>query len=610
MKTGPRILGNGKTEFAVWAPLKERMILHITHPFEKEIEMQKDEAGYFSVQGEVEAGCLYFFMPDMKDIPDPGSFFQPSGVHGASQVIDHSEFQWGDVKWRGVPFDDLILYELHVGTFTDEGTFEAIINKLDHLVDTGINAIELMPVAQFPGNRNWGYDGAYLYAVQNSYGGPNGLKRLVDACHQKGVAVFLDVVYNHLGPEGNYLGEFGPYFTDHYKTPWGKAINFDGPWSDGVRDFFSDNAVYWFENFHLDGLRFDAIHGVYDMGAVHFWELMHTKIARAERKIGRFLHTIAESDLNSPRVISSNQAGGFGFTAQWLDDFHHALYTLLDPEGRKSYVDFGELRQLAKAYKDGFVHSGEHVKFRKRKFGASSAGMKGNKFVSFIDNHDQAGNRVTGSCLASLISFEKIKMASAANLLAPYIPMLFMGEEYGDDAPFLYFISHSDQTLVDAVREGRKKEFGHLDWSMEPPDPCDQKTFENSRLHWEKLNEEKHKVIHQWYKELIHLRRTRPALQSFDKDDIWVNTIGDTLQLHRRSGDGSSEVVCFFNFSESSSCLALSAIHSNWKKIIDSNDKQWLMNGDATKELPPNIPAGNKLEIPPLTVAVYGNDSQ
>src|SRR5436190_7587627 len=278
MDIGSIPLSNGKTRFTVWAPLKQKMILHILDPVDNKMQMEKDGFGCFHIEASVEAGCRYFFIPEgIKDLPDPASRFQPEGVHGPSQVTEH-HYQWNEGNWRGIPFDELILYELHTGTFTEEGTFEAAIEKLDHLLRTGVNAIQIMPVAQFPGKRNWGYDGVFPYAVQNSYGGPMGLKKLVDACHQRGIAVFLDVVHNHLGPEGNYLEQFGPYFTDHYKTPWGKAINFDGPWSDGVRDFFSENALYWFEHFHLDGLRFDAIHQVYDVGAVHIWQLMHQKI--------------------------------------------------------------------------------------------------------------------------------------------------------------------------------------------------------------------------------------------------------------------------------------------------------------------------------------------
>ncbi len=483
------------TRFTVWAPLKEKMILHLVHPRDEKWEMTKDDEGYWQITVEdLPAEALYFFMPDgEKDYPDPASAFQPQGVHGPSAVVDHSLYQWKDNEWKGLPLEELIIYELHVGTFTKEGSFEAIIPRLDELKATGINALELMPVAQFPGNRNWGYDGVYPYAVQNSYGGPQGLKKLVDACHQKGLAVILDVVYNHLGPEGNYLPLFGPYFTNHYHTPWGDAINYDGEWSDGVRHYFSNNALYWLEHFHIDGLRLDAIHAVFDFGAVHFWELLHEQVQQLRQKLGRQFYLIAESDLNSPRVVKPLSEGGFGFDAQWLDDFHHALYKLLNKEDKERYYDFGRMPQLAKALTDGFVHSGdEWVTFRKRRYGASSAGVPGNKFIVFNQNHDQIGNRALGERLSMLVSFEKLKLAAAVLLLSPYIPMLFMGEEYGDDTPFYYFVSHSDPALVEAVRKGRREEFKDFGFTSEPPDPQNEKTFNDSKIHWEKRTQGEH----------------------------------------------------------------------------------------------------------------------
>ncbi|HEY1021688.1 MAG TPA: alpha-amylase family glycosyl hydrolase, partial [Flavisolibacter sp.] len=381
--------------FRVWAPEKKTMHLHVVAPYDKIFPMQKDEWGFFTVTVENPGATLryYYQLEEGQEYPDPASQFQPEGVHGPSETVDHDAFVWQDSAWKGQPLEETILYELHVGTYTPEGTFEAIIPRLDALKETGINAIELMPVAQFPGSRNWGYDGVYPYAVQDSYGGPEGLKKLVNACHQKGIAVWLDVVYNHIGPEGAYLSPYGPYFTNTYCTPWGDAINFDGEWSDGVRDYFSVNALYWFEQFHIDGLRCDAVHTVFDNGAVHFWQLTSEKVAALEQKLGRTLHLVAESDLNSPKVIKSPKEGGYGFDGQWLDDFHHALYVKLNPADKDRYYDFGTMAQVVKAYNEGFVHSGEWVKFRKRKHGASSKGIPGNRFVAFNLNHDQVGNR-------------------------------------------------------------------------------------------------------------------------------------------------------------------------------------------------------------------------
>ncbi len=600
--------GNGVCTFSVWAPQKKTMVLHLPAKDQK-VNMQGDEWGYFSVTlDDIQPGELYFFMPDgKKGFPDPASHYQPQGVHGPSAVVDQASYQWQDSQWRGLPFSELVLYELHVGTFTPEGTFEAIIPRLDELIKTGINAIELMPVAQFPGSRNWGYDGVFPYAVQNSYGGPEGLKKLVDACHARGMAVFLDVVYNHQGPEGNYLMQYGPYFTNQYCTPWGDALNFDGEWSDGVREYFSNNPLHWFEHYHIDGLRCDAIHMVFDAGAVHFWELTHNMIRQLEQKLGRPLHMVAESDLNSPRVVKVPEVGGYGFDAQWLDDFHHSLYVLLDKKGKERYEDFGQLEQLAKAYTDGFVHSGEYVKFRKRRHGASSAGVPGHKFVVFNLNHDQVGNRVRGERLCQLVDFERLKMAAAAIMLSPYVPLLFMGEEYADETPFFYFVSHSDQELIKAVQEGRKKEFENYQWQAEPPDPQDEKTFQNSILHWQKRKSGKHQTMLQWHQKLIEMRRTHPVLQNFSKNDIKAHVIDEAgLLVHRQTEGGLHHLLCLFNYSESPINCTLPEWSANWVKVLDSKEPQWLEEKQKNSSLSPlQAVARQKLALPPCSVVVY-----
>ena len=567
------IYKSGQTLFSVFAPEKKSMILHIVHPVEKRISMEKNYSGYFTASiANLKPGTKYFLMPDgEKDLPDPASQYQPEGVHGPSEIVDHDHFKWTDEAWRGKPFGELIIYELHVGAFTNEGTFEAVISRLDDLIDTGINAIQLLPVAQFPGDRNWGYDGVFPYAVQNSYGGPVGLKRLVDACHSKGISVILDVVYNHLGPEGNYFAHFAPYFTDHYRVPWGDAINFDGKWSDGVREYFLQNAQYWLEVFHFDGLRLDAIHAIHDSGAKHILQEINDKVDELEAKLGRQLHLIAESDLNDPKVVKGTEACGYGFTAQWLDDFHHALYVFLHDEGRQFYEDFGRIEQLAKAFTDGFVHSGEYVKFRKKKYGGSSAGITGNKFIAFIENHDQCGNRVRGQKLTTLINLPRLKLGAAALLLAPYVPMLFMGEEYGEDTPFYFFNSHSDKDLIAAVKEGRKAEFAAMKWSGEPPDPQADETFFNSKLQWTKRGQDKHKEILAWYKSLIELRRTSPALKSYNKNHARVNTIGEELlALHRTCDNGQHHILAIFNFSEREIEYPLLKIEGEWIRRLDS----------------------------------------
>jgi maltooligosyltrehalose trehalohydrolase len=499
----------------------------------------------------------------------------------------------------------MVLYEVHVGTFTPEGTFEAIIPRLDSLKEAGINALELMPVAQFPGSRNWGYDGVYPYAVQTSYGGPEGLKKLVDACHQKGLAVLLDVVYNHLGPEGNYFPQFGPYFTDNYCTPWGDAINFDGEWSDGVREYFSNNAVHWFQHYHIDGLRCDAIHAVYDNGAVHFWELTYHKVKCLEKELGKRFHLIAESDLNSPKVVKSPDAGGYGFDAQWLDDFHHALYVLINPDDKERYYDFGKMEQLAKAYTKGFVHSGEWVKFRKRKHGRSSAGVPGNRFVAFNLNHDQAGNRAGGERLCMLVNFERVKLAAAALLLSPYIPLLFMGEEYADSSPFFYFVSHSDRDLIEAVRKGRREEFSDFGFDTGIPDPQDEETFNRSKICWQDRDKKENRVILQWHKELIRMRRTLTPLKNFDKTGVEVQVINqETFVLIRKSAGAAETLYCLFNLSETEVSHTLPEWVQKGTKLLDSKASQWRRK-EAEAGEHPQVLKIDTITLLPLSVVVY-----
>ncbi len=586
--------GNGQCIFRVWAPLKKNVSVHFEDG--RKIEMHKEEYGYFAASAaNISPGSKYkYYLDEEGAYPDPASFYQPDGVNGHSVVIDHNEYQWNDTGWKGLATGDLIVYELHVGTFSKEGTFEAIIPMLDDLVNTGINAIELMPVAQFPGNRNWGYDGIYSYAVQNSYGGPQGLKKFVDACHQKGIAVFLDVVYNHLGPEGNYFARFGPYFTGKYRMPWGEALNFDGPWSDGVKEFFTNNTLYWFDKFHLDGLRFDAIHEIYDNSAVNFWMIVHDKVRSFEKKCGRKLHLIAESDLNSPRVIKSPYDGGYGFDAQWLDDFHHVLYVLLDANGKPRYEDYGTITQLAKAYTDGFVLSGDWTKSRNKKFGTSSKHTPGDTFVAFNQNHDQIGNRVKGERLSVLICFERLKIAAAAVLLSPYIPMLFMGEEFGEDNPFYFFVDYSDQRLVTTVRGGRTKDFKALTDQGDFPDPQAEKTFIDSRINWEKRKTGKYNILLNWHMQLIALRNKYPALKDYDKKHIRVQTIGEKGFMLKRKN-----ILCLFNLSEETIDLPI-ADPAGYELLLNSREDRWMENADRG-----NTVAQNKPGLPPLSVRVY-----
>jgi maltooligosyltrehalose trehalohydrolase len=500
--------------------------------------------------------------------PDPASRFQPEGVHGPSEAVRHDAFGWTDGGWKNPPLEDYMLYELHVGAFTPEGTFEAVIHRLPYLRELGVNAIELMPVSQFPGPRNWGYDGVYPFAVQQSYGGPGSLKALVNACHLSGLAVVLDVVYNHLGPEGNYLRDFGPYFTGRYSTPWGDAVNFDGPGSDGVRRFFIESSLYWLNVFHIDALRIDAVHGIFDMSARHFLDELREEVQRrAERKV----YLIPESDLNDVRIINPTRIGGYGLDAQWNDDFHHALHTLLTGEQSGYYRDFGGVPDMAKAIREGFVYSGQHSRFRDRRHGSPSAHLPPRRFVVFSQNHDQVGNRPEGDRLAATLPLQKLKLAAAMVLLSPSVPLLFMGEEYGETAPFRYFVSHSDPDLIEAIREGRKKESSLFGWTGEAPDPQEEAAFLRSRLNPGLRHDGEHKVLFTFYRELIRLRKSLSALRNPVRDEMEATAHEEEKALTVLIGHGGERIVSLVSFNDESVEVPLPPAEGAWKKVLDSS---------------------------------------
>ncbi len=463
------------------------------------------------------------------------------------------------------------MWELLLGT----GHFEEVIAHLDRLGALGITAIELMPVAQFPGTRNWGYDGVYPFAVQNSYGGPKGLKKLINACHQRGLAVILDVVYNHLGPEGNYLADFGPYFTDRYKTPWGSAINYDGSYSDEVRYFFIQNALEWVTEFHVDALRVDAVHGIFDFSALHFLEELTREVHVRANELNRRIHVIAESDLNDSRLIKPRELGGYGLDAQWNDDFHHALHTLLTHEQTGYYADFGHPSQLAKALKEGFVYSGEYSAYRNRRHGNSSAGLPPQRFIVSSQNHDQVGNRLSGDRLSQTVPFEKLKLAAGVVLLSPQIPLLFMGEEYGEIAPFCYFVSHSDPSLIEAVRQGRKDEFAAFQWLGEPMDPQDEATFARAKLNHELRKETRHATLYRFYQELLTLRKAiRSATRCGTEGGEVVDRDAESL-LRVTVSSASQSFVHLFHLGEVEQVVKVPMSGGSWKKALDSAETRW-----------------------------------
>lgn len=597
---GARPVEGKGVSFRVWAPETERLRVKI---FSGEVlPLEKDEAGYFSgLAAGVRAGARYLYLfEDGSGYPDPASRFQPGGVHGPSEVVDPDAFRWHDGRWKGMDIEDFIIYELHVGTFAGEGTFEAVIPHLEYLKDLGITALELMPVAQFPGDRNWGYDGVSLFAPQNSYGGPEGLKRLVEECHGKGMAVILDVVYNHLGPEGNYLHKFGPYFTDRYRTPWGDAVNFDGPYSDGVRGFFISNALYWVTEYHVDALRLDAIHGIFDFSARHILDELAGSVHEQAEALGRKVQVIAESDRNDVRVVDPPESGGYGLDAQWNDDFHHSLHAIITREKTGYYEDFGEIRHLEKAMREGFVYSGEYSRYRKRRHGSSTKHVPSSKLIVFGQNHDQVGNRAAGDRLSSTQSFEKLRLAACVVVLSPYTPLFFMGEEYGEKAPFQYFISHSDPDLIESVREGRRREFAAFRWEGEVPDPQAEAAFLRSKIDLGLRREGQHKLLLDFYKWLIRLRKETPALSPV-RDDMEAVGFEEEKTLFLRRRSGGEEVFCLFNFSEKDVEVRFAIPEGVWVEVSEGEERGRVLRSEGS---------GVSLKAKPLSFALYKREKR
>ncbi len=605
MKIGANYQGSGDCEFTVWAPFLKDVAVQIVSPQQRLLPMHKqDEEGYWKVTvSDIAPGTLYFYKLDGTiDRPDPASKFQPQGVHGPSQVIDLNTFSWNDLEWSGVPLEEMIIYELHVGTFTTEGTLAAIIPRLSELRELGVNAIEIMPVAQFPGERNWGYDGVFPFAVQDSYGGPEGLKKLVDACHQHGISIILDVVYNHLGPEGNYFPEFGPYFTTKYRSDWGEALNFDDQYSGGVRNFCLENALYWLKEYHIDALRLDAIQGIYDLGVKHFLQELAETVHHLSQEQGRKHYLIAESDLNDVRVIRPREVGGIGIDAQWTDDFHHALHSLLTGEQDRYYQDFGRIEQLEKSFREGFIYSGQYAPHRKRRHGSDSTEEPGYRFIVFSQTHDQIGNRVLAERLSKLVSLEGLKLASGAVILSPFIPFLFMGEEYGEEAPFFYFVSHSEPNLIETIRNSKQEEFQAFAGRGEMQDPQSIETFQKCKLNWEERKSGKHKVIWEFYQRLIQLRQSITALKKLDKKSLEVSSIEADKLLFLRRWSGNSQIFCMMNFNQKEAIFLAGVPSGRWKKILDSSDTKWMGSGST---LPENISPGEELTIKPQSFALY-----
>lgn len=573
--------------FKVWAPRAKTVAVEVNG---SRVPMKPEgDRGYWSVEvEEAGPGSDYGFVidDDAKAYPDPRSQSQPKGVHELSRVYDQEAFQWSDGGFRPLPLSSAIVYEMHIGTFTKEGTLDAAIEKLDELTELGITHVELLPVAAFAGDYGWGYDGVALFAVHEPYGGPDALKRFVDAAHTKGLAVLLDVVYNHFGPSGNYTGKFGPYLIDSHKTPWGGAVNLESAGAHEVRRFFCDNALMWLRDFHCDGLRLDAVHAYIDRSAIHFLEQLSMEVETLSATLGKQHVLVAESDLNDPRYVTSREAGGLGMDAQWSDDFHHALFAALLPEPEGGYYsDFGTIAQLAKSIEETFIFDGQYSRYRQRVHGRPVIGLSQHRFFGYIQNHDQVGNRAQGERLTESVGFDRARIAAALVLLSPFVPMLFQGEEWAASSPFQYFAHHDDPELSKAVSEGRKHEFEAFGWKPDSiPDPEKRETFERSRLKWEERGVSPHAEMLSWYRSLIEMRRTTPCLNVGDAGNAKVtcNEGAHWLRMQR----GPITLIC--------------SLASEPHTFETPEKAKLLLASKSGVEL-----AGGKLKLPPDSVVIF-----
>jgi maltooligosyltrehalose trehalohydrolase len=541
-------------EFTLWGPKAKRVAVAIG---DAQYPMSgPNEKGYWNVSVEGAGyGSDYAFVldGDSKQYPDPRSLWQPNGVHGASRLYDQAAFEWSDGQWNAPSLERAVIYELHIGTFTSEGTFDSAIERLDYLFKLGVTHVEMMPVAAFPGSYGWGYDGASLFAVNDLYGGPDGMKRLVDACHARGLAVLLDVVYNHFGPVGNYSGMFGPYMTGKHRTPWGDAVNFEDGRSDEVRRFFCDNALMWLRDYHIDGLRLDAVHEFVDRSAVHFLEQLSVEVEELSASLRRRLVLIAESDLNDPRIVTPREDGGYGMDAQWSDDFHHALFAVLNDGGDEKgyYVDFGSFEDLAKSLTKAFVYDGAYSHYRMRNHGRPVEQLSVHHFLGYIQTHDQVGNRAIGDRLEQIVGMNRAKVAAGIVLMAPFIPMIFQGEEFAASSPFQYFADHEDPEMARSVKAGRQGEFAAFGWNPNDiPDPGKKETFERSKLKWDELQEGQHAEMLEWYRKLIRLRHNSTSLNDgdlrqvkvqFDEKKRWLTMERGLVKVFCNLGDAPVE---------------------------------------------------------------------
>ncbi len=551
LEMGARITDSGEVTFRVFAYNRKRVGLVIKRGNREEvIPMRREDEHIFSrVLEGAGPGLLYKFrLDDDGDFPDPYSHFQPEGVHGFSQVVDHRAYRWQDYHWTGKNPEDLIILEIHVGTFSPEGTFKGIVDRLDYLEELGVNAIELMPVVQTPGRWNWGYDGANLFSVNRNYGTPEDLKHLVDSCHRKQIAVILDVVYNHFGPEGNYLPVYGPYLTDKHRTPWGPAVNYDDRYSEYTRKMVLDNVRYWLDLYHIDGLRLDAVHAIKDHSPIHILQeiALTTRNLALERNRRKFV--IAESDENNSRLINPLDRGGYGMDAQWMDDFHHCIHTILTGEHQGYYMDYGRPEDLEKVFKN-YLYTGQYSRYWGRNRGTDGSRNPGKQFIVAVQNHDQVGNRAHGDRLATLVDFTFLKAAAGLVFFSAYVPLIFMGEEYGEKNPFLFFTDYQDPELRKGVSRGRKEEFRKFGWK-DVPDPQDPDSFYRSRLTPPELWKEENRQLFRFYRDLIRLRLSHPVLKKLDKHHLEVRVNPTSLLVEVTRWKGRWKLTGLFNLGD------------------------------------------------------------
>lgn len=569
---GTNFNGTGEAEVLLWIPNATQVSIRTGNGHE--LPLTRKMRGYWELltNNILKPGVDYHIVIDGKACPDIYSLHQPYGVHGASRAVDVHNIRWTDHNWINIPLDEYLIYEIHTGTFSPEGTFAGIEERLDHLLTLGITAIEIMPVAQFPGERNWGYDGVFPFAVQQNYGGAEGLQQFVNACHVRGLAVILDVVYNHIGPEGNYFQQYGPYFTNKYQTPWGNAINFDDAGSDEVRRYFLENALMWFRDFHVDALRMDAVHAIKDFSPKYFLKELKENVDELMQKTGKTHYLIAECDLNDHRFIDPLLKDGYGLDGQWSDEFHHALRVCAGGCKEGYYSDFNGINDLKSAFEHAYVYHGQYSNHREKTFGTDPLENPGRQFVVFSQNHDQVGNLMLGERSARLFNFEMQKLMAAAVMIAPFLPMLFMGEEYAEPSPFLYFVSHTDLELIEAVRKGRKAEFAAFHNKGEAPDPQNEDTFRQSKLQWDKPEQEPHRTLFNYYQALIRLRKMHPALRLPDRKNLRVTADKEKNILTVIRFGGGHTLQCLLNFSKEQQIIEL---QSEVSLVFNSASTQW-----------------------------------